>query len=405
MKSLDATFFTRNRERTMEKLQGGLLVVAGYTGMQKTNDEETRFAQEANMWYLSGIEFPDWWLIMDAKRGKSWLVEPDIDEAHRLFTESLLVDEAKKVSGISDIISRDEAMSMLRTVAKTHPLVYTVGPPAYHEHFTFTLNPAIADTRSMLERIFVKVEDFRLELARLRAIKQPAELDTMQQAIDLTIKGLKDVKEKLQTFKHEYEIEAELSYAYRVSGGSGHAFDPIIASGKNATVVHYFSNNSPLKKSTFVMMDVGARASGYCGDITRTYALGKPTKRMAAVHHAVRNAQSEIMSLLRPGLPVEEYQNHVDQIVKRHMVDLNVIVSMDDDTGYRHHMHHAVSHGLGVDVHDALGRPKEFRPGMVITVEPGIYLQEEGIGVRLEDDVLITDTGYKNLSAKLSSDF
>ena len=100
MKLPDSTFFSHNRERVMEKLQGGLLVVAGYAGMQKTNDEEFRFAQEGNMWYLSGIEFPNWWLIMDAKRGKSWLVEPEIDERHRLFTESLAIDSAKKVSGL-----------------------------------------------------------------------------------------------------------------------------------------------------------------------------------------------------------------------------------------------------------------------------------------------------------------
>jgi Xaa-Pro aminopeptidase len=404
MKSLDSSFFVKNRERAMAKLQGGLLVVAGYKGMQKTNDEEVRFVQEANMWYLSGVEFPDWWLIMDAKREKSWLVEPDIDEAHRLFTESLLIDEAKEVSGITDVIGRDEAMSMLRAAAKTHQLVYTVGPPAYHEHFTFTLNPAIADMNSMLSRVFVKVEDFRNELAKLRAIKQPIELEMLQQAIDLTIKGLKDVKAKLQNYKHEYEIEADLSYTYRATGGRGHAFDPIVAGGKNATVVHYFSNNSPLKKGNFVMLDVGAKVNGYCGDITRTYAIGKPTQRMSEVHSAVRAAQKEIMALLRPGLLVEEYQKNVDAIVKKHMIDLNIITSMDDDAGYRHHMHHSVSHGLGIDVHDALGRPKEFQAGMVVTVEPGIYLQDEGIGVRIEDDVLITENGHKNLSAKLSTE-
>ncbi len=405
MKSLDSTFFTYNRERAMEKLQGGLLVIAGYTGMQWTNDEEVKFKQEGNFWYLTGIEFADWWLIVDAKRGKSWLVEPDIDEQHRLFTESLNADSAKHVSGIADIISRDQAMSMLRTAAKSHPLVYTVGLPHYHEHFDFTLNPAIADMKSMLDRIFVKVEDFRLELSRLRAIKQPIELEVMQSAINLTIKGLKDVKEKLQKYKNEYEIEADLSHAFRITGGEGHGFDPIIASGHNATVAHYFTNNSPLKKGTFVMMDVGAKVSGYPADLTRTYAVGKPTKRMVAVHDAVRTAQQEIISLLRPGLLVEEYHRKVDEIIKREMVRLNIIVSVDDEAGFRHHMPHSISHGLGVDVHDSLGKPKAFQPGMVITVEPGIYLQDEGIGVRIEDDILITDIGHKNLSAKLQTNW
>ena len=133
MKTLDASFFTHNRERVMEKLQGGLLVIAGYTGMQQSNDNEFRFKQEGTFWYLTGVEFPDWWLIIDAKRGKSWLVEPDIDEMHRRFTESLSVKEALQNSGVDEIISRDQAMSLLRTAAKAHPLAYTVGLPPYHQ--------------------------------------------------------------------------------------------------------------------------------------------------------------------------------------------------------------------------------------------------------------------------------
>lgn len=402
MKTLDSSFFAYNRDRVMEKLQGGLLVVAGYTGMQKTNDEEFRFTQESNMWYLSGIEFPDWWLIMDGKVGKSWLVEPTIDERHRLFTESLAVQDAKQKSGVHDVIGRDAAMTMLRREAKTHSLVYTIGPSPYSEHFTFALNPAIADMYSMLDRVFVKVQDFRPELAKIRAIKQPVELDLMQQSIDLTIKGLNSVKTQIATFKHEYEIEAELDYAFRKSGGE-HGFDPIIASGANATVAHYFQNNAPLKKGSFVMMDVGAKLHGYPADLTRTYAFGKPTKRMVAVHDAVREIQATIIAMIRPGLSVEEYQRRSDDSIKKAMVELKIITSLNDEDGFRSHMPHALSHGLGVDVHDALGKPKEFQPGMVLTVEPGIYLPDEKIGVRIEDDILVTTTGYKNMSAKLST--
>lgn len=404
MKSLDATFFTRNREAAMNKLKGSMLVVAGYTGMQQTNDMESRFVQEGNFWYLTGVEFPDWWLIIDSKRGKSWLVEPDIDEMHRLFTESLDGEDAKRRSGIADVLTRDQAMSMLRTAAKTHQLVYTVGAPAYHDHFGFTLNPAPHDMRQMLERMFAKVDDFRLELARLRAIKQPIEIDMMQAAIDVTAKALTDVKGALSSYKHEYQIEADLGHAFRYGGGQSHAFDPIVASGANATVAHYFTNDSPLKKGSFVMLDVGAKVNGYSADITRTYAYGKPTKRMVAVHDAVRQAQAAIVGILKPGLPLDEYQKFVDQTVKEAMIRLNIIESAADEKGYHRHMPHSVSHGLGVDVHDALGRPRVLEPGMVITVEPGIYLGEEGIGVRIEDDVLITEGGHKNLSAKLPTD-
>lgn len=404
VKSLDASFFVRNREVAAANLQGGLLVVPGYKAMQKTNDEEFRFVQESNMWYLSGIEFPDWWLILDGQTGKSWLVEPTIDDRHRLFTESLAIEDAKKRSGIEHVITRDQAMDMLRRHARTHPLVYTVGHSQYVDYFEFALNPAVTEMRSLLDRIFTKIQDFRPELAKLRAVKQPIELTMMQQSIDLTVTTLQDIKEKLPLYKNEYHIEAELGYGFGMNGGR-HGFDPIVASGSNATVAHYFQNNSPLKKGTFVMLDVGANVGGYPADITRTFAYGKPTKRMSMIHDAVRTVQSEIVELIHPGLLVEEYHRLSDEIIKKKMVELGLLSSMADEDGYRRFMPHALSHGLGVDVHDSLGKPKEFLPGMVLTVEPGIYLQNEGIGVRIEDDILVTDNGHKNMSAKLSTAF
>lgn len=399
---LDATFFTHNREMAVEKLQGGLLVVSGYTGMQKTNDEEFRFMQEANMWYLTGIEFPDWWLIVDGKLNKSWLVEPTIDERNRLFMESLDTEDARQKSGISTVISRDEAMRMLRNAAKTRPLVYTVGHSPYVDYFSFALNPAIGDMRLMLERTFVNVRDFRSELAKIRMIKQPIEIEQIQKSIDLTVKGMEIVKEKLQTYKNEYQIEAELSYAFQMSGG-GQGFEPIVASGKNATVAHYFQNNTPLKKGSFIMMDVGAAVGRYSADITRTYAFGKPTKRMQLIHEAVERAQREIVSLIKPGLSFNEYYAKSDKIIKNEMIQLGIITSLDDDNGYRRHMPHALGHGLGVDLHDTPGMSGVFQPNMIVTVEPGIYLKDEGIGVRIEDDILVTQNGYKNMSAKLST--
>lgn len=404
MKSLDASFFAHNRELAMEKLEGGFLVAAGYTGMQRGNDCEFRFEQESNFWYLTGVEFPDWWLIMDAKRGKAWLVEPEIDEMHRLFQESLAVSDAKKISGISDVITQNQAMTMLRAAARSHQLVYTVGHSSYVEYFNFTLNPAIQNMNKMLERTFAKVQDFRPTLAKIRAIKQPIEIEKMQAAIDATAVAFQEVKEKFQNYKHEYEIEADFNYAFRATGGDGHAFDPIVASGANATVAHYFTNNSALKKGSLVMMDIGVRLDGYCSDITRTYAFGKPTKRQLAVHRVVQSAQEQIIALLRPGLLIEEYHKKSDIIFKQEMVELKLIQSMDDDEAYRRYFPYSLSHGLGVDVHDSLGRPKEFQPGMVLTVEPGIHIGSEGIGVRIEDDILITETGHKNLSAKLSTD-
>ena len=403
MKKLDATFFETNRQAAMQKLEGSLLIVPAYSEMQRGNDAAHSFEQEANFWYLTGIEHANWWLIMDGTRGKSWLVSPEVDEVHALFDGSLSAQHARDISGVADVIDRNEALELLRREARTRQFIYVVDQSQYHEHFGFTLNPAAHDLREQCQRIFTQVQDFRPKLAELRAIKHPEEIAAMQTAINLTIDGFREVKSKLDSYKHEYEVEADFSHYFRSRGAIGHAYDPIVAGGGNACTLHYGANIAVLKKGTLLLLDIGARVNGYAADITRTYSVGKPTKRQLEVHAAVADAQTQIISLIEPLLGIEEYHRQVDVIMKRALLGLGLMRDMDDDA-YRKYFPHAISHGLGVDVHDALGRPKYLQEGMVLTVEPGIYIPEEGIGVRIEDDILVTAKGHRNLSAKLETE-
>lgn len=380
-----------------------MLVVPAYSEMQRGNDAAYAFEQEANFWYLTGVEYADWWLMLDGTRGRSWLVSPKVDDVHALFDGSLSADEAKAVSGVDEVIDRDEALSLLRREARTRQLVYTVDQPPYHDHFSFTLNPATHELREQLSRIFSQVQDFRPKLAELRAIKRPEEVRMMQSAIDLTIGAFEEVKSKLSTYTHEYEVEADFTHYFRSRGATGHAYDPIVAGGVNACTLHYGANAAGLKKGSLLLLDIGARIHGYAADITRTYAVGKLTKRQQDIHARVAEAQAQIIELLAPELSVESYQQQVDVIMQKALIDLKLIKDERDDK-YRTYFPHAISHGLGVDVHDALGRPRYLQPGMVLTVEPGIYVPEEGIGVRIEDDILITEKGHRNLSRKLARD-
>jgi Xaa-Pro aminopeptidase len=404
MVAIDKTFFAGNRERVYDELKGGVLAMSAYTAMQRGNDMAAPFEQEANFWYLTGIDHADWWLFMDAKRRRSWLVAPTIAEHHQIFDGSLSFDQAKEISGIHDIIDRQEADNWLRQAARTHQLVYTVDVPPHADMFDFVLNPAPKELKEKLERIFAKVTDFRSDLAKIRAIKQPAEIDALQSAIDLTVKSFADVRKKISSYKYEYEVEADFNYDFRKTGASGHAYDPIVAAGANACTLHYVDNSAKLKKSDLLLIDIGARKNGYAADITRTYALSLPTKRQLAVHDAVRNAQKEIIEFIKPHLSVEEYQQKVDAVMQNALIGLGLIKNAEDPL-YRKYFPHSIGHGLGIDVHDALGQPRMLMPGMVMTVEPGIYIPEEGIGVRIEDDILITETGHKNMSAKLSTDW
>ena len=401
MKALDKTFFHANRERVIELLKGSVLIVPSYASMQRSNDTAFRFEQEANFWYLTGISQPDWWLIIDSKRAHSTLVAPTVDDVHALFDGTLSAQDARTISGVDEIIDAADGMARLRHVARTHRLVYMVDQPS-REHFNFTLNPAARDMREQLTRLFETVQDFRPKLATLRAIKSAEEIAAMQAAIDLTIEGFEQVRERMQTYKYEYEIEADFTHVFRGRGADGHAYDPIVAAGDHACTLHYIENNGKLKKGSLVLLDIGARACGYAADITRTYAYGTATKRQKAVHAAVAQAQAECIDLLAPGKPVATYIEAVDDSMSAALARLNLVTDSRDER-YRRYFPHAISHGLGIDVHDALGKPTVFVPGMVLTVEPGIYIPEEGIGVRIEDDILITETGHRNLSAKLST--
>lgn len=381
--------------------QLGLAVFAANMRMQRSNDTFYPFEQEANFWYLTGIDEPDWLLIVDGTVGKSWLIAPDVDDTHHTFDGSLDPETAKTISGVDAVITHDEGQILLAKLAKKHSVVHAIGDHPDKRYFNFIVNPAQHQLYSQLERLFHTVRDCRPELAKLRAIKQPDEIKAIQRAIKLTIEAFEHIKAHLGDYRYEYEIAAEFDYRFARANAT-HAYDPIIAAGSHACTLHYVKNDSRLKSRQMLLMDVGARVDGYAADITRTYAYGAVSKRQIEVHQALENAQQEIIALLTPGLPVSEYIENVDAIMQQKLVELGLLKNKDDEA-YHTYFPHAVSHGLGIDVHDSLGRPRVFEPGMVLTVEPGIYIQDEGIGMRIEDDILITHSGHSNLSKSLST--
>lgn len=391
-------FHKRNRTALVEKSGGIVYVFTAYDQMQHTHDQAAPFIQEANFWWLTGIEEAGWKVVIDGNRRHSTLVRPYKSETHELFDGALTAEDAIKISGADEVIEEKEFESCLRNLAKKHTLVYTAYDKTVYD---FISNPAQRDLHVLLERIFTSVQLCNDTLYKLRAIKQSEEIKAIENAVKLTAHAFTSVKEKLSDMKYEYEIEAEFDYIFKHSGQS-HAYAPIVASGKNACTLHYSDNNQKLKKGSFVLMDIGARVSGYAADITRTYAYGEPTKRQIAVHEQVKNAHEAIIDMLAPDLGIEEYQRNVMEIMGAAVAELGLVKSPQDEKVMRY-FPHAVSHGLGIDVHDALGRPRYFQPGMVLTVEPGIYIPEEAIGIRIEDDLLVTEKGHRNLSRSLST--
>ena len=393
---LTANIYTQRRENFSSIINGEPAVLTAFSSMQQTNDSAGPFVQESSFFWLTGITEPNWQLVISDK--KSWLVSPSKSDIHRIFDGGMSAEEAKRISGVSEVIFEDEYKNLLNDLANDNPVVHTILRHPHSSDYDFVLNPALQRLHAKLQRSFSEVVDCRKELSKLKAIKSDEEIELMQQAIDISIEGFNKVKATLPLAKYEYQVEATLSFAFRSAGAEGHAYEPIVGTGKNACTLHYVANNNPLAENGLVLIDAGAKVGSYAADITRTYALGTPSKREQEVHAQVEKAHKAIIELIQPEASILEYHTKVDEIMKQALKNLDLLKTPQD---YRRYFPHAVSHGLGIDVHDSLGGFETFQPGMVLTVEPGIYIEEEGIGVRIEDDILVTNDGNRNLSAAL----
>ena len=389
----------QQRQRVFEVAKSALIVLSAYDEMQLSGDMAAPFLQESSFWWLTGIEEAGWKLILDGSRKKSTLVRPTRSQVDVVFNGRMTDRQVREVSRIDRIIDIDDFEKELRQLRRHHSIVQTIDNIHYGD--TMHLNPAQSELNKTLKRIFDSVQSCNQMIAGLRAIKQPEELKCMQKAIDVTARAFQDVREILDSCRLENEIEAEFTYRFRRADAL-HAYEPIVASGKNGCTLHYIANNAKVGARDMVLIDIGARVDGYSADITRTYCRN-PTKRQRAVHEAVLKAQKKVIALIAPGLPVSEYVKKGDMIMREALHDLGLLDDLSDDSTFRKYFPHAMSHGLGVDTHDSLGSPRCLEVGMVITVEPGIYIEEEGIGVRIEDDILVTNDGSLNLSGALST--
>lgn len=378
---------------------GQLFVYTSHDALQMAADQAYRYHQESNFLYLTGITEPGWILIIDtSKDGGEYLIAPAVSDTKQIFNGSLDWDVAKTISGVETIVPLDESDALFQELAKKHQEVFTLAAHPHESYFEFVVNPAQARLTKQLEELFKTVQDSRLLLTKARAIKSSEEVAAIRKAIAISIVGFEKAKAAINEAGYEYDIEAVFNAAFRKDGASGHAYEPIVAAAGNACTLHYIANNAALPKSGLLLIDAGARYEHYAADITRTYAIGTPSSREIEVHGAVETAHQQIIALLKPGLSIKAYYKKVDEIMEAALTTLGLLKQPND---YETYFPHAISHGLGIDVHDSLGSPEVFEEGMVLTVEPGIYIPKENIGVRIEDDILITKTGHENLSKAL----
>lgn len=397
-------FFAGNRARLRELFTGKAPIVVTANGLlQRGGDSGFAFAQDANFWYLTGIDEPDILLVMD--RDKEYLIVPERNASREAFDGTITFEALKQRSAIQNIYDEKAGWDQLANRLKKIKHLATVAPAsAYIEHYGLYANPARATLVARLKSHNAELEllDLGPHLSRQRMIKQPTELAAIQQAINITINGMKEATRpaKLRHYKHEYELEAELSRGFRRHGAKGHAFEPIVAAGERACTLHNVANNGPLAGNQLVVVDVGAEVEHYAADITRTVSIGTPSRRQQAVYTAVLEVQNFAIDLLRPGALLKDYEQLVEHFMGEKLRELGLIKTINHNN-VRQFYPHATSHFLGLNVHDVGDYDRPLEPGVVLTVEPGIYIHDEGIGVRIEDDVLITPLGHKILTNRL----
>jgi Xaa-Pro aminopeptidase len=401
----DVEFFRGNRERLRQLFVGTAPIVVTANGLlQMAADEAYPFHQDRNFWYLTGIDEPGIILVMDKDR--EYLIVPPREKVREQFDGAISPENLSEISGVGDVYYEKDGWKKLSTCIKKSPTVATLAAnPKFMAQYGIFSNPARMELIDRLKESSpnFKIVDLRRHLSQMRMVKQPVEIAAIQRAIDITADAIQEVTRpsRLAKYTHEYEVEADLTRAFRRAGSRGHAFSPIVSGGDRACTLHQSRNEMPLASDELLLMDIGAEYHNYAADLSRTVSLsGRPSKRQQQVYNAVVAAQDFAFSLLKPGVKIRDYENQVEHFIGEKLRELGLIKSINSEQVRRYYPH-ASSHFLGLDVHDAGDYDAPLAPGVLITVEPGIYIPDEGIGVRIEDNVLITETGYKNLSAKL----
>ncbi|HEX4001579.1 MAG TPA: Xaa-Pro peptidase family protein [Candidatus Acidoferrales bacterium] len=382
------------------------LVIFGYTGHEDAS-EVAVFYQEPYFYYLTGHDEPGAALILlpaarnakpsDGPQEILYLPARDLDqekwEGPRMGPND--PDIAAK-TGFQAVEPFDNLKSDLERLAKTDPDFYTLIAPGDEDgypHFT-KMNDWL---RNALPRSTLR--DVTSTLDAMRQIKSPGELALLQKAVDLSIEAHLDAMRQMRPGLFEYQIAARMKEVHEWGGCEREAYAPIVGAGFNSTVLHYSALDSEINDGDVVVIDVGGEYGGYAADITRTLrANGKFTPRQREIYDIVLGAQNAAIDAIKPGARLYGEDHSLQQIAAAY---INTHGRDKEGRTLGRYFIHGVSHHLGLDVHDPGDRTRPLEPGMVVTVEPGIYIPEENLGVRIEDDVLVTKDGHQLLTARL----
>lgn len=402
--------FAENRKKLVKEFKTGAVAILFSNDIMPTNADGTmRFKQQSDLFYLTGIDQEESIVLLapdhpdETLREILFLRETNeeiaIWEGHKYTKE-----EATAASGIQRIEWSNQFLKILQHVIFEAEYIYL----NTNEHLRASTEVETRDARFIKwcknKYPLHKYERLAPLMHRLRALKSETEINLIRTAAEITEKAFRRILSFVKPGVYEYEIEAEIIHEFLRNKATGFSFEPIIASGFNACVLHYISNKEVCKEGDVLLMDFGADYANYSADMTRSIPVsGKFSKRQKDVYNAVLRVQREAMKMLTPGNAIPEYHREVGKVMESELLGLGLISQTDIKNqnpaypAYKRYFMHGTSHHLGLDVHDYGHIYRAFEEGMVFTVEPGIYIREESLGIRLENDVVIRKDGVEDL--------
>lgn len=400
---IDNSLFIKNRKKFIDKMEDNSIAFFNSNDNYPVSADTTLpFEQHRDLFYLSGINQEETVLLLFKKSNQEFKEILFLTKPNDLLThwEGARLDRKKtlSISGIHNIHWLNELDNIISALMKEVKILYL----NKNEHYRAKVETQTREERfnNWITKEYPSKETkgCNIILQVLRSIKEPIEIQLIQKACDITELGFRRILNFVKPGVWEYEIEAEFSHEFLRNKSKKFAYSPIIASGINSNILHYIKNNNQCREGDVLLLDVGAEYANYSSDMTRTVPVsGKFTKRQKAIYNSVLLVKNEATKLLRPGLLWKEHYAEVGKIMTSELLKLGLLSKNDvqnqtkENPAFKKYFTHGVSHHLGLDTHDYGDLSRPIEKNMVFTVEPGIYVQEENFGIRLEDDVVVQE--------------
>ncbi len=398
--------FTQHREKLYQSLADHTLVIV-YAGIpiHTNEDEYADFVVNSQYFYLTGMERENTAFLAYKTAEKTreilFIEEPD-PQSERWTGKMPTIEEARTISGIEDVRYTDSLEGAISSFARRFRI-----EQVYFDLYRCGMNDLPDYNLVMAERFshaypHVTLKDLHTACVPLREQKDEQEVASIRKALDITRQGLEYVMKNLKPGMMEYQVQADFEYTCRRLGAKRQAFPTIAGSGINGCMMHYETNHCEVQDGSLILLDLGAKYENYCSDITRTYpANGKFSPRQREIYELVLKANEAVAAAARPGITTKDLNDVACRVLAEGLIAMGMI---QDASEVKKYYMHGVSHPIGIDVHDISLSGDVLAPGWVISNEPGLYIDEEGIGIRIEDDLLITEDGCEVLSKNIIKD-